>query len=340
MKIQKCRKKSHHFLTLWPWPLTYDLEKLIRSGHYHYQCVYRIWEQSIPWFLSYRVNTIAGGGRLRRKTITSPDSFGYGGYKKSINWNLSQYQKTTFQGIPTVNIRQPGDCLIENRALAFREWGRNSPALQIFTEIRKFWSGVLHNRLPGHVVKGAWNRLKSTSEWLSDFNSLAPGKFEWNFIYVIFKPSLVIDGWGISLEIALIWLSLDFTNDQSILVQVIAWCCQWVGVGGFFNLVATFNHVGGSFRIMCCMLRTFHVLSWIMANISQSSLLLSQQLLRFCWRKTLPGNYYAYLETFSSKFSCSRLLSLYSFLLLFFFLTFFRLVYYCSMWLYFGQGTS
>ena len=53
--------------------LTFDLEKLIRSGHYHYQCVYQIWEQSIPWFLSYRVNTIAGGGRLRRKTITSPD---------------------------------------------------------------------------------------------------------------------------------------------------------------------------------------------------------------------------------------------------------------------------
>ena len=58
---------------LWPWPLTYDLEKLIRSGHYYYQCVYQIWEQSIPWFFSYRVNTIAGGGRLRRKTITSPN---------------------------------------------------------------------------------------------------------------------------------------------------------------------------------------------------------------------------------------------------------------------------
>ena len=79
---------------LWPWPLTYDLEKLIRSGHYHNQCVYQIWEQSIQWFFSYRVNTIAGGGRraagggwraagggrrtagggrLRRKTITSPD---------------------------------------------------------------------------------------------------------------------------------------------------------------------------------------------------------------------------------------------------------------------------
>ena len=27
--------------------------------------------------------------------------------RKSINWNLSQYQKTTYQGIPIVNIRQP-----------------------------------------------------------------------------------------------------------------------------------------------------------------------------------------------------------------------------------------
>ena len=120
--------------------------------------------------------------------------------ERKINWNLSHYQKTSFQGIPTVNIRQPGDCLIENRALAFREWGRHSPALEIFTEIREFWlgSGLLHNRLPRHVVQGAWNRLKGASEWLSDFNWLAPGKFELNFIYVIFKPILVIDGWGIS----------------------------------------------------------------------------------------------------------------------------------------------
>ena len=77
-------KKSHHFLTLWPWPLTYDLEKFIRSGHYHYQCVYQIWEQSIPWFLSYRVNTIAGGGRLWRKTITSPDPSDTGDIKSVI----------------------------------------------------------------------------------------------------------------------------------------------------------------------------------------------------------------------------------------------------------------
>ena len=57
-------------------------------------------------------------------------------------------------------------------------------------------------------------------------NSLVPGKFEWNIRYVIFKQISVIDGWGISCEIALIWTSLDFTADQSTLVQVMAWCRQ------------------------------------------------------------------------------------------------------------------
>ena len=62
--------------------------------------------------------------------------------------------------------------------------------------------------------------------WIFLLNSLAPGKFEWNFRYVIVKQILVIDGWGISCEIALIWMSLDFTDDQSTLVQVMAWCHQ------------------------------------------------------------------------------------------------------------------
>ena len=46
-------------------------------------------------------------------------------------------------------------------------------------------------------------------------NSLAPEKFEWTFMYVIFKWIVVIAGWGISCEIVLIWMSLDFTDDQS-----------------------------------------------------------------------------------------------------------------------------
>ena len=58
------------------------------------------------------------------------------------------------------------------------------------------------------------------------FNPLAPGKFEWNFRYVIFKWILVIDVWGFSYRIALRWMSLGFTDDQSTLVQVMAWCRQ------------------------------------------------------------------------------------------------------------------
>ena len=57
-------------------------------------------------------------------------------------------------------------------------------------------------------------------------NSLAPGKFEWILRHVIFKQILVVDDWGISCEIIVIWLSLDFTDNQSTLVQVMAWCRQ------------------------------------------------------------------------------------------------------------------
>ena len=42
--------------------------------------------------------------------------------------------------------------------------------------------------------------------------------------HVTFKQILVIGGWGIYCEITLIWMSLDFTDDQSTLVQVMA-CC-------------------------------------------------------------------------------------------------------------------
>ena len=58
------------------------------------------------------------------------------------------------------------------------------------------------------------------------FNSLAPGRFEWNIMYVIFKLILVIDVWGISCRIARIWMPLGFTDDEATLVQVMAWCRQ------------------------------------------------------------------------------------------------------------------
>ena len=47
-------------------------------------------------------------------------------------------------------------------------------------------------------------------------NSLAPGKFEWDFRHVIFKQILVIDDWGISCEIALTWKPQRLTDDVNI----------------------------------------------------------------------------------------------------------------------------
>ena len=57
-------------------------------------------------------------------------------------------------------------------------------------------------------------------------NSLAPGKFEWNFMCLIFQKISVIDGCVISYELALRWMSLDLTDNKSTLVQVMAWCRQ------------------------------------------------------------------------------------------------------------------
>ena len=71
-----------------------------------------------------------------------------------------------------------------------------------------------------------WTLISFYLCWCSVINSLAPGKLKWNKRYVIFKLILVIDGWGISSEIVVIWMSLDFIDDQSTLVQVMAWCCQ------------------------------------------------------------------------------------------------------------------
>ena len=42
----------------------------------------------------------------------------------------------------------------------------------------------------------------------------------------IFKLISVIDGWYITSEIVLRWMSLDLSDDKSILVQVMAWCHQ------------------------------------------------------------------------------------------------------------------
>ena len=44
--------------------------------------------------------------------------------------------------------------------------------------------------------------------------------------YVLFKLISVMDGWVLSCEIVLKWLSSDLTDNQSTLAQVMAWCRQ------------------------------------------------------------------------------------------------------------------
>ena len=61
---------------------------------------------------------------------------------------------------------------------------------------------------------------------LCTLNSLASGKSEWNFRSLIFQIISVVDGWGISCELTLRWMSLGLTDDKSTLVQVMAWCRQ------------------------------------------------------------------------------------------------------------------
>ena len=84
----------------------------------------------------------------------------------------------------------------------------------------------MHSYFVIHVYKRVNTTAWTTRQHQADINSFAPGRFEWNFRYVVFKWNLMIDSLGISCEIAPILLSLDFTGDQSTLVQVMAWCRQ------------------------------------------------------------------------------------------------------------------
>ena len=59
-----------------------------------------------------------------------------------------------------------------------------------------------------------------------EVNSLAPGRFEGNIEWVIFRIILAADGWCICCEIVLRWISIHLSGDKSTLVQVMAWCRQ------------------------------------------------------------------------------------------------------------------
>ena len=102
--------------------------------------------------------------------------------------------------------------------------------------IGKFESPMFNSYTNQHALKikelhggvcGNNNQITFRISDVNLFNSLAPGKFEWNFRSLIFQIISVIDGWGISCEVAHRWMSLDITDDKSTMVQVMAWCQCW-----------------------------------------------------------------------------------------------------------------
>ena len=106
----------------------------------------------------------------------------------------------------------PNDLISLSYRTQYCVWNDN-----VYYELKKNRLKYLSATWP--VLEDFLGLLKvSLSRHNDNFNSLAPEKYELNFRQAIFKQILVVDGWGISGEIALIWMSLDFNDYQSTLV--------------------------------------------------------------------------------------------------------------------------
>ena len=66
-----------------------------------------------------------------------------------------------------------------------------------------------------HHTDLAAPHLQAKTFAILQINSLAPGTFERNFRYFIFKLILVIDGWVITTKISPRYMSVDLTDDKS-----------------------------------------------------------------------------------------------------------------------------
>ena len=72
-----------------------------------------------PVILSYRVNTIAGGGRLRRKTITSPDPSDTGDIMNNFSGKLA------YQGLFCNNFKLYKPCSLSNVSVGLDKSDKN-----------------------------------------------------------------------------------------------------------------------------------------------------------------------------------------------------------------------
>ena len=83
-----------------------------------------------------------------------------------------------------------------------------------------------HELSPQYAFEDYIVKITTTSPMANKLTHWPLEDFNETFRWVLFKFILVTDGWSISCGIVLIWMSMDFTDDKSTLVQVMAWCCQ------------------------------------------------------------------------------------------------------------------
>ena len=122
-------------------------------------------------------------------------------------------------------------------------WRLKSPASQLFTQPFIRAQIKVNIKASRHWPFFLFMKNYYSYDLISHLNSLAPGRFQFNFRWAIFNLILVNDGWGIFYEIALRWMPLDLTDDKSTLVQVMAWCRQALPEPMFTQLyVAKWRH--------------------------------------------------------------------------------------------------
>ena len=143
----------------------------------------------------------------------------------SILW-LSNINKPSSHRVQTYKLTCPHKWWINEASLT--HW-----PLGDLNEILDTVKSLISDTLEG-------NKIVDYSDVTPGFNGLAKGncmmrresfKF-WFWVRlrfygkVIFNLILVTESWGVSCAIVFRWMSLDFTDDKSTLVQVMAWCRQ------------------------------------------------------------------------------------------------------------------
>ena len=152
-------------------------------------------------------------------------------------------------------------------------------------------------------------------------NSLAPGRFEWNFKYLILQIISVIDGLVISCELAIRRMSLDLTDEKSTLVQIMAWCRQattitWANVDP--DLCLHMASLGPSEIIILVIFKLMSSIHWVShikllsGEFHGISLVISQHCFRY-WLGTTKQQTINWANVDLAL--CSRLASLEAYLL-------------------------